>query len=398
MALIEAVSMTLSAAFEVASLIWMELAMFGVAALVYLFAVGGAPVPFMGAGPSKKKVMDEDAASAPKARKPRADAHGVPNADHRAALKSWQEMKIAGSTPDVELSSVVHSMQKLGKSAPEIITELRSALDANPGLLPNVLGLPATLLRDDAVQLLDGTLKLLQDHGQSVDIALHAGLMSAQLRRRDYEGVAASAQRVPAEALTPKMRCMLATSAAFRKRLDEAFGQLRQMPVPTDGGRCIMPSTAAVQLLTLAVQEQRLAAALAELQRIQARLEAKHLDDLVVAESKRPGGATTCRELINAGITLNTRAGPHSYQALVSALASSGQTLELRELIDELEAEGSHGPSGLAVSEPFATALLAAAKTLLEYDLVPLIVELHRVASAGAPGAGQHVVVRTVAD
>merc|ERR1719456_1216004 len=140
--------------------------------------------------------------------------------------------------------------------------------------------------------LLDGTIKLLEEHQQPVDHAVYAGLMSAKLRRRDFEGVAATAQRVAPEALTPKMRAMLATSAAHRGRLDEVLGHLRQMPVPADGVRSLLPSGAAIQVLALAVQEQRVPAATSELQRVHVRVEAKHFDELIVTQSKRAGGAT----------------------------------------------------------------------------------------------------------
>jgi len=379
--------MTLSATYEVVSLVWMEFAMFVVAALIYILCVGGAPAPFLAAWfPAKKKVMDEDTKSvSPKGRKPRAEMPGVPQADHTAVLKSWQQMKTTGNTVDVELSSVVHSMQKLGKSTADIMAELKSGLQSNPELLPKVVALPTTLLRDDAVQLLDGTVQLLEEFEQTVDIAVYAGLMGAQLRRRDYEGAATTAQRVASEALTPKMRSMLVTSAAHRGRLDEVLGHLRQMPVPADGERNLVPSGAAIQVLALAVREQRAPAAASELKRIRVRVEAKHFDELVVAQSKRSGGVMACRELIDAGVTLNLPKAPSAYQALASALAASGQVAELKSLLEELE--GEVGPAGIAVSEPLAMSLLAAAKTVRDSDMVARIVELHRLACAGAPGA-----------
>jgi len=55
MALVEAASMTFSAAMEVASLMWMELSMFAVAALIYFFAIGGSSCPFHGVEASFKE-------------------------------------------------------------------------------------------------------------------------------------------------------------------------------------------------------------------------------------------------------------------------------------------------------------------------------------------------------
>jgi len=389
MALAEAVSLTLSAGVEVVSLVWMEISMFAVAALIYLFCIGGTPTSFMqGIFPSKKKVMDDsDIPSRPSAKARNVQPpRGESLEEHRNVLKTWKELQTAGDAPSVELSSVVHSMQKLGSTPQEIVAELRSAVDSNPGLLPSVAALAAALLRDDAVELLNGTIKLLEAHKQPVDVAMYAGLMGAQLRRRNYEAVSAMALRIASEDLTPKMRTMLATSAVHRRRLDEALGHIRQMSVPADGSHAALAPGAAIQVLALAAREQRVPAAALELQRIRARLETKHLEELLRTESKGTGGATVCRDLIEAGLALNVPKGPTAYQALAHALASAGQAVELRALVDDLEAEGLRGPS-VPVGEPLALALLSASKTIRDGDLVARVVELHRRACAGAPGA-----------
>eukprot|EP00959_Pyramimonas_sp_CCMP1952_P466904 9490714-Pyramimonas_sp.AAC.1 len=61
--------------------------------------------------------------------------------------------------------------------------------------------------------------------------------MGALLRRRDYAGATEAVASLSPEALTPKIRAMLATAAVYRERLDEALGQLRQIPVPEGGAR-----------------------------------------------------------------------------------------------------------------------------------------------------------------
>lgn len=88
MAIVEVASMTLLAAIDVISLVWMEVAMFAVAALVYMFLVGGAPLQAL--LPAQKKVMDEHVApkaTAPKGRKQSGEARGSTHADHRAVVK-----------------------------------------------------------------------------------------------------------------------------------------------------------------------------------------------------------------------------------------------------------------------------------------------------------------------
>jgi len=391
MALVEAASLMFSAGLEVASLVWMEISMFAVAALIYLFCIGGTPTSFMqNVLPSKKKVMDgEDVpsnrfpAKPRKLQAPRGETQSESLEEHRGVLKTWNESKAASDAPRVDLSSVVHSMQKLGRSPQEIVAELRSAIDSNPGLLTGVSDLAGALLRDDAVELLDGTIKLLEAHKQPVDIAMYAGLMGGLLRRRNYDAVSATVLRVPAQDLTPKMRTMLVTAAVHRARLDEALGHMRQMSAPADGSHAALAPGAVIQLLALAAREQRVSAAASELQRICARVETKQFEELIRSESKRAGGSTACRELIAAGTALNVPKGPVAYQALAHALASAGQTLELRALVDDLEAEGS---SGLTVSEPLALTLLAASQSIRDADLAARVVALHRLACAGAPG------------
>jgi Fe-S oxidoreductase len=56
-------------------------------------------------------------------------------------------------------------------------------------------------------------------------------------------------------------------------------------------------------------------------------------------------------------------------------------------LLDDLDAEAAKGPSGLAVGEPLALALIEASKTIHDSGLVSRVVNLHRQACAGACGA-----------
>merc|ERR1719443_602477 len=109
---------------------------------------------------------------------------------------------------------------------------------------------------------------------------------------------------------------MLASAAAHRGLLDEAFGHIRQIPAPTDGGRCPLSSATVVQVLSMAAQEQQLPAAAAELQRVHARMEAKQFEELLVTASKRTGGFTACRDLIEVGTSLKVPKKPSVYQTL----------------------------------------------------------------------------------
>jgi pentatricopeptide repeat protein len=96
--------------------------------------------------------------------------------------------------------------------------------------------------------------------------------MAAQLRRRDYGGVAATASKLPSESLTPKMLAILAIAAASRKELDEVLRHLRRLPVGEEGSRCALSASGAGQILMLATKEQRTDEVKAELQRIGAQI------------------------------------------------------------------------------------------------------------------------------
>mmetsp|Transcript_29064 Transcript_29064/g.92682 ORF Transcript_29064/g.92682 Transcript_29064/m.92682 type:complete len:1084 (+) Transcript_29064:133-3384(+) len=399
MALIKAMSLLASAALEAASLVWMELAMFAAAAALYVLWSGGVPGPELGKWVSQmsQRVPQKKLAGAGSAtRSPRTGSGGgeverelrenLAKSDHRAVFRLWQRVKGLKEAPEIDLASVVDSMRKLGRNSSDVVAELRSALDSNPGLLSGIAALPAALLRDDAVELLDAIVGLLEERGSPVETSVYAGLMGAQLRRRDFSGVAATASRVPSGSLTPKMRAMLASAAAQRSRLDEALGHLRQMPVPKEGVRCALAPTAVAQILSLAAREQRVATATQELQRVRARLETRHLDELVAAETRRHD-PMACLELLDAGAALHVQRGQGAYQALAGALAHTLDGPGLCTLVEELEAEARRGHTGTTVGEPLALTLLEACKTIRNGDLPPRIIALHQAACAGAPGS-----------
>mmetsp|Transcript_28356 Transcript_28356/g.46682 ORF Transcript_28356/g.46682 Transcript_28356/m.46682 type:complete len:853 (-) Transcript_28356:110-2668(-) len=237
MALADMMSFLSSTAFEAISLVWMELAMFGVAAVVYVAVVG---LPQLGPKKRAKKPGYEDTASN----------------EAEETYKKWQQVKkgkaeLSGATG---LYLVLTSMRQLKKSPSEMESELRSGLEAAKHLLPDLEALPATLLRDDAVDLVPPVLQVLQDLGKRAEVTVYASLMAAQLRRRDFAGVNLTASKLPEDVLTPKMHAILATTAANRQKLDDALRYLQLLP--SDAGRVVTPSAAA-QIMSLAQREQR---------------------------------------------------------------------------------------------------------------------------------------------
>lgn len=221
--------------------------MFAVAAVVYVAVVG---LPQVGPKKRAKKPGYEDSASN----------------EAEETYKKWLQVKkgkaeLSGATG---LYLVLTSMRQLKKSPSEIESELRSGLEAKH-LLPELEALPATLLRDDAVDLLPPVLQVLQDVGKRAEVTVYASLMAAQLRRRDFAGVNLTASKLPEDVLTPKMHAILATTAAHRQKLDDALRYLQLLP--SDAGRILTPSAAA-QIMSLAQREQRAPEILEQLLRI----------------------------------------------------------------------------------------------------------------------------------
>eukprot|EP00930_Biecheleria_cincta_P104744 TRINITY_DN9714_c0_g1_i5.p1 TRINITY_DN9714_c0_g1~~TRINITY_DN9714_c0_g1_i5.p1 ORF type:complete len:867 (+),score=189.92 TRINITY_DN9714_c0_g1_i5:92-2692(+) len=255
MAFSEAVSMFSWAAYEAVSLVWMELAMFGVAALVYLAFMD---IPFW--RPKKKIGSGQD-------QKPSKSAA-------QDTYRRWQQVKNGDGELKGGLYAAVTSMRELGKSSSQIEQELRTALggEASQKFLPDLEQLPTDMIRDDAIDVLPMALHLLEDFGRPADPATYASLMAAQLRRRDYDGVAAIATKLTDESLTPKILAILATAAAHRKQLEEVLSHLSRLPSAGEGSRCALPASGAAQILALANHEQRADEVKAELQRIGAQI------------------------------------------------------------------------------------------------------------------------------
>eukprot|EP00929_Paragymnodinium_shiwhaense_P049393 TRINITY_DN24914_c0_g1_i1.p1 TRINITY_DN24914_c0_g1~~TRINITY_DN24914_c0_g1_i1.p1 ORF type:complete len:1074 (+),score=278.77 TRINITY_DN24914_c0_g1_i1:158-3379(+) len=384
-ALIEAASVLGSGAFEALSLVWMELSMFLVAGIVYVLFLGG----------SRKQVRSGDG-PAGKAAKLAEPVESHDHGDATDVLSLWSEAQASGTTSAIDLVLVVEAFRKTGKSCTDIIQEFRAGIEANAALLSNIEVLPAALLRDDNVELLSSTVSLLEEFKRAPDSSVYAGLMGAMLRRRDYTGIAKAAANVAPENVTPKMRSLLAASAAQRGRLDEALGHIRQLPAPAaDGARGVLAPACAAHVLALAAKEQRVPAATEELVRVRARLETRHLDELFAVDGwRRKGGGPSPaarKELLKAAEALQVPKGPVIYQATATALAQEADTIGFRQLMQELQTEvtpkSEQESPAVQITEGLALALLEAAKACKCGDLITKILDMHKTACAGAAGA-----------
>jgi len=370
--------------------------MFAGAAIVYVILFYA--VPCLTAGPfSKKKAeagegsptgdsalhADEDVLAA----ELRAQ---LARGDHRAAARVWKLATGSGLRPLAAdlVARYVESMRKVSMPAAGVLNQLSEALHRNTELLASIASLPEMLLRDDAIELVEGVAALLDEHGRPVDSTIVAGIMAAHLRRKNYDAVAACASRLPASALTPRMRATLAAAAAQRNRLDEALGHLRQMPPVAQGAKGGLVSSVTVRILALAAKDRRLNAVVPELKRVCARLESRQLDELLAAEGRRQGAnSDVYKELLDVATELQVEKGAGAYEAHARGLAKSGSddcTAGLLTLLDELDVVSAKG--GVFVGEPLALALFDACKAACDSKLVHRTLQLHSSACAGASG------------
>eukprot|EP00928_Gymnodinium_smaydae_P013511 TRINITY_DN14925_c0_g1_i1.p1 TRINITY_DN14925_c0_g1~~TRINITY_DN14925_c0_g1_i1.p1 ORF type:complete len:1086 (-),score=258.09 TRINITY_DN14925_c0_g1_i1:259-3516(-) len=384
--IIEAAGVVGSAAFEAVSLVWMELALFAIAGIIYLLFSGSH-------GTKPGKWMGKDVTTSPGKAAVKAASDAKKDRECARVYADWKAQKLSADALALDLANVTEAMRKLGMTPADIAAELQSALDANESFLANVEALPAALLRDGAVELLGAVIELLEKHDRAPDSSIYVGLMAALLRRRDYAGVAAAASRVSAENITPKMRALLAAAAAHGGNFAQALEHLGQIPAPSEGQRSALSPAAAAQVLSLAVKESRVSAATEELIRVGARLESNHVEDLLQSDSRRRGNSSggntdpaSRLELLDAIVALQVPKSSGMYQAVALTLGHKADSPGVRALLTELEASaGTDAP--IVVNEALALALLEACKSVKGGDIVNRTLELHRKACAGAPSA-----------
>ena len=137
-------SQMFSGLYELASLVWMELAMIIVASLGYTLFHG---FPLKTAGTKKAKIVVDDGPS--EEDKVSQDLQQrLAEGDHRSVYKLWQRAKSFDMPSGVPLCGIVDSMQKLGKESEAILREFRTAMECNEALFST-----------DAVQTLLETLR-----------------------------------------------------------------------------------------------------------------------------------------------------------------------------------------------------------------------------------------------
>merc|ERR1719160_1587825 len=108
----------MSTTMDLLSMVWMELAMFAMAAVGYILFSGGLPI-FMAPEKTVKKMAEESKLE-------KELLTQLEEGNHQTVFKLWQRVKTLDRVPIVGLTEIVESMQKLGKPAAEIVGEVRS--------------------------------------------------------------------------------------------------------------------------------------------------------------------------------------------------------------------------------------------------------------------------------
>jgi len=200
----------ISAVGELLSLVWMELLMCGIAVLAYAAFIGRDKLPLELQMKMKKNVdLDDDQPTRELDVVSRDLQRKVSSNDHRGVFKIWQRIKSLNGLPQGCLPGVVRSMQQLGKSAPEIIAELKSALECNPSISDGLVDLLESLQRNNGKadeMLVSGVTELIEESKQSSaganvneSIRKRMALLSSALRQSNCDEVVVQLEKLCAE-------------------------------------------------------------------------------------------------------------------------------------------------------------------------------------------------------
>merc|ERR1719388_709058 len=138
-----------------------------VAALGYVLFIGHGKVPFALPMKMKKQEDVEDDQLTQELDVVGRDLQRKVSAkDHRGVFKIWQRLKSLDGAPHGCLPGVVCSMQQLGKPTPEILAELKSAVECNAAISEGLVDLLESLQRENGKAdetLVSGVMALLEE-------------------------------------------------------------------------------------------------------------------------------------------------------------------------------------------------------------------------------------------
>merc|ERR1719498_232474 len=327
-----------SSAFDLLSLVWMELLMFGIAAVGYVLFSGGLP---LGAGTHKatKKLTDDSKEKSAEEKLEKELLSNFEEGNHQQVFKLWQRVKTFDKVPVVSLAHIMESMKQLGKPSAEIVGEIRTALECNESFANGEVlgGLLAPLAKDGSLELLAPIVEIAESHQVPVDVSVHEALIFKHFQKQNYKEVAKVVEQFETRgiSLTPRMRMTLISTALRQSKLDEALEHLAQMPKTRAAA---IPPPVTSRLLLVAGKSQRFNEVVEVLKDLNVKFETKVIDEVLMEAFKR-GDTVVCRQLYQLINSMSIPKSTRTYEMLVKSHSSDAATV--RSLFEEITAEGS---------------------------------------------------------
>lgn len=326
---------------EIFALIWMELLMVAISALGYVLFMGrklpNAVLP--GLNQKNKSIPDEDRPAKEADLVGRELQRKLSSGDNRAVYKLWQRLKSLDTAPHGCLSGVVKAMQQLGKPAPEILAELRSALECN------------ATIAEGLVDLLES---LQNEKGSAADDVLTTGVMELlEGQKQSCDGPANASRK----------RLALLAAALRQSNMDDVFTHLKKLK--QDVGSIDLPDQVAAKLLSMVVRDSETSDVFLRLTELGVTFNSKNLED-TLREAGRRKDAVMVRQLYVLAGTANIPKSPMALELLVKGLATDSSTVHaLFEEILALE----------VIPESLALVVISICGTTRDLKLLRIILE-----------------------
>jgi len=369
---------TMSTTMDLLSMVWMELAMFAMAAVGYILFSGGLPI-FQVPEKAVKKIAEDSKGQSEDEKLEKELLTQLEEGNHQTVFKLWQRVKTLDRVPIVGLTEIVESMQKLGKPAAEIVGEVRSTMECNEAFTDTemVARLLDSLAKDGSVELLGPLVETAEAQRVPVNVTVYETLIFKLFQKQNFKELAKLVKKFEklGVTLTPRIRMTLISSALRQNRLDEALEHLSAMPKTKAAA---IPPPVTSRLLSVAGKAQRLTEVVGKLQELQVKFDTKSLDE-ALSESLKRGDTVTCRQLYQLASALKIPKSARTFEMLLKTHSSDSATV--RSLFEEIIAEGSEvtltealGLTLLGICATNKDAKLAAEvfeKTALSYGETP---------------------------